>query len=273
MELTSENYYSRQSAMEYLSVSQIKSFIGCPAVPGCEERALAELTGEYIAPVTDALLIGSLVDVLLTGTDEEVERFSAAHPEMYSSRGKTVGQLKSQYAHAYAMVDRAKRDSFFMRTLEGRKQVILTGELFGHPCKAKLDVLGDKYITDLKTTKSINQGFWDKEQKRTLSFVEAYLYDLQAAVYVELVRQNTGKTLPFFLSVISKESEPDIEVINIDYDSQQAALEAVRPYIDNIVALKNGESVPTRCGHCEWCRRTKVLTKPISWLEIGGTLD
>lgn len=273
MVLTSENYYSRESALEYLSVSQIKDFVGCPAFSGCESRAMAALTGEYVQPVSDALLIGSLVDVLLTGTEEEQSRFMADHPEMFASRGKTVGQLKTAYAHAYRMVERVKEDDFFMRTLKGDHQVILTGELFGYPVKAKLDVLGDNYITDLKTTKSITEGFYDPEQRRRISFAEAYKYDWQGAVYTELVRQNFGKDLPFFLSVVSKEAEPDIAVIQIDRQSMDAALEEMEPFVHRIVALKRGEEAPERCEHCEYCRRTKKLTHPISWLEIGGETE
>lgn len=273
MTLNSENYYSRQASIEYLSVSQLKSFAGCPAVHGCEARALAELSGDYIAPVTDALLIGSLVDVLLLGNDNEKERFFAEHPEILASRGKTAGQLKSQYAHALEMVERVKRDDFFMRTLRGDHQVVLTGKLFGHPCKAKLDVLGDKYITDLKTTRSIMEGFYDPEVRRRISFAQAYRYDWQAAVYRELVRQNFGKDLPFFLSVVSKEAVPDIAVMQIDNESMDAAMEELEPIVSRVVALKNGEELPERCESCDFCRGSKVLTAPISWLDIGGATE
>lgn len=273
MTLTEQNYYSRESNMKYLSVSQLKSFAGCPAFMGCEERALAELTGEYVAPVSDALLIGSLVDVLMLGTKDEQERFVAEHPEMYASRGKTVGQLKSQYIHALDMVERARRDRFFMRTLEGQHQVILTGKIFGYPFKAKLDVLGDKYITDLKTTKSITEGFYDPEVRRRVSFAQAYRYDWQAGIYTELVRQNFGKDLPFFLAVVSKERIPDIEVMQIDRESMDEAMEELEPIVERVVALKNGEAVPESCGRCDYCREKKVLTAPISWLDVGGIAE
>ena len=46
-----------------------------------------------------------------------------------------------------------------------------------------------------------------------MNFIEYWGYDLQAAVYQEVVYQNTGERLPFFVAAASKEEETDIELI------------------------------------------------------------
>lgn len=189
MQLTSENYYSVEANKHYMSVSQLKNFIGTPFMPGCEKRALAEINGEYEREKTDALLVGSYVDIALTGTKSEMDKFIADNPQIVSSRGATAGQLKSQYQHANTMIDRVKRDKFFMRTLEGEHQVIMTGEIFGVPFKIKVDNLADKAIVDLKTCESLTKIYY--AEGRRMNFIEYHNYILQGAIYQEIVRQNT----------------------------------------------------------------------------------
>lgn len=271
MTLTEQNYYSDTANKQYLSVSQIHDFIGSVAIPGCEAKALAKLNGEYREEPSDALLLGSLVDVMLTGTEEEYRQFVEAHPELYSSRGKTAGQLLAKFSLAETMVDRVKRDAFFMKTLSGDHQVILTGKLFGQDIKCKIDSLLPTAIVDLKTTADIGKRFYDPELKRSVNFIQAFDYVLQGAVYQALVEQNTGKRLPFFISAVDKHADaPGLVVAQIDQESMDARLQEVEPYISRIVALKNGEEMPERCENCTYCRMTKRLTAPVSWLDIGG---
>lgn len=270
IKLTEDNYYSAESNKQYMSVSQLKSFIGVPAFQGCEVRALAELNGDYQKEKSDALMIGSYVDIALTGTDEEMEKFKAENPQIFSSRGETKGQLLAKYKNADSMVERVKKDELFMKTLSGKHQVIMTGEIYDVPFKIKIDSLLDNAIVDLKTCESITKAYYDAELGQRVSFIPYMNYILQGAIYQEIVRQNTGKTLPFFLSCVSKEKDTDIEVIQIDNDTLQEELQRVEPYIRHVQMIKNGEVEPLACGCCDYCRQRKRLTKPISWTEIGG---
>lgn len=36
-----------------------------------------------------------------------------------------------------------------------------------------------------------------------------------------------------------------------------------------ILEVKNGKAEPERCGVCEYCRQTKVLTAPIDFELVG----
>jgi len=69
MGLTSKNYYSAKANSEYFSVSQYKDFLNCPAM------ALAKIRGEYEPEKGRALLLGSYVDEMLTGTKKSKAKF------------------------------------------------------------------------------------------------------------------------------------------------------------------------------------------------------
>ena len=261
---TSEAYYSPDANYEYMSASQLKAFIGTPGIHGCEERALAEVSGQFVRADNKALTIGSYVDVMLTGTEQEQHEFREAHPEMISSRGPTKGQLKFEYRTADDMIARAYADAdnggIFMKALTGERQKVVTGEIHGHKFKGRIDVLGDGFITDLKTVENVNrryfnEGYWD--------FISWWGYDLQGAIYQELVYQLTGNRWPFYIAALSKQVPCDIDLIQVPQDRLEEAMERITPSaLDRMAALKNGEEKPERCGVCEWCRLTKVIRKP-----------
>lgn len=248
--------------MEYISNSQIKSFMDC------EARALAELRGEYERPKSDALLEGSLLDVLLTGTEEEFREFLNNHPDIVSNRGETKGQLKKKFQQIIDAGKRAMSDDLFKKMMCGKNQVIYVGELYGSKIKIKIDVLRDKSIVDLKSCESFGKKFYNTQEGRYETFIEHWKYVQQGAIYQEIVRQNLGTKLPFFLACVSKEEEPDIGVFFIDDDSMKESLESLADVIPHIQAIKDGKIEPIGCGHCAYCRKTKKLDKPISWLDI-----
>lgn len=269
MELTSDNYFSLESSKGYCSVSQLKRFIGSAGHFGCEAQALAEINGEIEPPEpSKAMLLGSYVDCLLLEPDKK-DAFIAKHPEMF----KKNGELYADYTIADAMVKTAKSDKTFMKALSGKKQQIMTGTIYGVPFKIKVDVLGDNKITDLKTCASITETQYNPITGQRETFAEFYDYDLQGAIYREIVRQNTGKTLPFFLACISKEKVPDHEIIWIDDESLTDRLYNEQANIIHVGMLKRGEVEPTACGCCDYCRSKKKVKKAINWREIGGKLE
>lgn len=261
---TAEEYYGQDANYEYMSASQVKAFVGTPGIAGCEERALAELSGQYARPESKALAIGSYVDVMLTGTEDEQHAFREAHPEMISSRGPTKGQPKAEYRAADGMIARAFADAdnggIFMRALAGERQKVVTGEICGHAFKGRIDVLGDGFITDLKTVESVNRRYFNEGY---YDFVSWWGYDLQGAIYQELVYQTTGNRWPFYIAAISKQTPCDIDLIQVPQDRLDEAMSRLTPdALDRIAALKSGEERPERCGTCDWCRMTKVIRKP-----------
>ena len=86
MQLTNENYYSKEANEEYLSVSQYKDFMGTYGKRGCEEYALAKIEGTWEENMedSDALMVGSYVDAHFEGT---LDLFKAKHPCMFKKDG------------------------------------------------------------------------------------------------------------------------------------------------------------------------------------------
>lgn len=253
-DLTAENYFSPDSNMKYMSCSQFKGFISC------EAAALAELRGEYTREVTDALLIGSYVDAHFEGT---LDIFKAKHPEIFTQRG----ELKAQYKHAEYMIQRAERDELFMQYMSGQKQVIMVGEIAGVPFKIKVDSLHDTAIVDLKAMKDL-APLWNTEKHVRQHFINYWGYDIQGAIYREIVRQNTGNKLPFYIAAITKEKpEPRLQLYWIPDEDLDAALSDVVALVPRFQKLKAGELEPQRCGDCNYCRFTNILTAPVNFHE------
>jgi len=272
--LTPENYHSIEANRAYVSVSQYKDFNGTTGKTGCEACALAKMRGEIQAVMTTPLLVGSYVDACFEGT---LPTFVAQHPEIISTRGATAGQLKSDYKQAEIMIDRAVKDEIFMRYIAGQKQVIMTGEISGVPVKIKIDSYDGIRITDLKTVRSITETFYAKDLGQRLNFCEWWGYDLQAAVYQEIVRQNTGEVLPCYICAISKDKtdnipHPRIKIIEIPPMKMDEKLEEVKSQIVKIQDLKTGLYDPIRCEVCDYCADTEILEGPLSMDQIMGEI-
>ena len=251
--LTADKYYSADANRAFMSASQIKSFMRCPAA------TMAELRGEYTRPATSALMIGSYVDAHFEGTLDELR---TEHPELY----KRDGTPKAEYQHADTMIARAESDKVFMEFMRGDKQRIITGDIDGVPFKAKMDVyLPGERIVDLKTVRDFEPKY--KPGSGLVSFVEYWGYDLQMAIYQML----EGNKLPTYIAAITKEPTPDIAAISIPQHYMDAALAVMRENLQYYDAIKNGLIEPPRCGHCEYCKSTKVLTgaQPIEDFEIN----
>lgn len=262
MFLTDENYFSKEAMQEYFSVSQFKEFVGSYGIPGCEAMALAKLRGEWSEKEkSTALLVGSYVDAHFTGT---MHTFKAKNPQIF----KKDGELRSVYYQANAIINRIERDSFFMACMAGEKQVIMTANIFGVPWKIKIDsYLQGFCITDLKIMESLRKKFWVRDLGH-LSFVEYWGYNVQAAIYQRVVKENTGKNIPFLIAAASKEKEPDIEVIGFTQQDLDSAMEHVFKNVNRINDLKLGKIEPTRCENCDYCKATKVLKEPIHFSRL-----
>lgn len=267
MLITNENYFSREASQEYLSVSQYKNFAGTLGRPACEAKALAELKGDWeFNDKSIPLLVGSYVDAHFEGT---LGTFQAQNPEIFKKTGDCG--LKAQYVQAEEIINRVEKDDYFMKFMSGKKQVIMTAEMFGSKWKIKIDsLLEDVAIVDLKVMQNLTKLFWSRDFGY-MDFIQYWGYDVQGAVYQEVVYQNTGKRLPFYIAAVSKEKpEPNLEIIHIDNQHLKEKLIEVEQNTPKIVALKNNEYEPLRCEMCDYCKHTKVLTKPIHFSELLG---
>ena len=251
MALSEHTYFSKEADRDYMSVSQFKNF------QKCEAMAMAMLKGEYIPERGRALTLGSYVDEMLTGTKESQEAFVE---ENRADLFKKNGDPYADVAQADEAIVRVRNQPLMMKYLDGEHQVVMTGEIESVPFKIKMDSYQPgEFITDLKYMASLRSpnlfqpmiGYWG--------------YDLQAACYQEIVRQNTGLRLPFLFVVATKEKPAHLAVGEISQWNVDEALETVRKKIKRYQAIKNGEIEPERCEEygCDYCTLTKVITEPI----------
>lgn len=257
MVLTEDTYYGQESAREFMSVSQFKNF------QKCEAAALAEINGEYVPERGRALLLGSYVDEMLTGTEESQEKFVEENrAELFKKNGDPYADV-TQANEAIACV---RKQPLMLKYLASEHQVIMTGEIEGVPVKGKFDSykLGE-FVADLKYLKDFRSpNFFENA-------ISYYGYDMQLAVYRELVKQNGGGDLPCYLVIVTKQDPPDVAVAEVNEFDLDMALTKFKATVGRFQAIKKGEIQPERCeSHdCPYCRATKVLTEPIDSNLLG----
>lgn len=251
MKLTSRNYYGPKANKEFFSVSQYKDFLKCPAM------AMAKLKKEYTPEYGRALLLGSYVDEMITGTKRSQEKFIEENAkDLFKKNGDPYADVEQ----ANCTIRRIKKQPLMMKYLGGKHQTIMTGEIEGVPFKIKMDsYLPGKFIADLKYMASL------RAPNLFTPMVEYWKYDVQAACYQEIVRQNTGDTLPFMFVVATKENPSHLAVGEISQWNMDKALESVKRNIAHFQRVKNGEEEPERCEDygCDYCTETKIITEAI----------
>lgn len=248
--LNDENYHSIEQRKKYMGSSQFKDFLKC------EKYALAQINGEIEEKSTDALLFGSYVDAYFSG---ELKQFTEKHvAELYNSR---TGELKASFKGVETVIKAIENDAEMMKYLSGEHQVIMTGVIAGVDFKIKIDsYFPNKCIVDQKIMKDMNPMWIEKNNKNVkVDFIQGYRYDIQGAIYQEIVRQNTGKKLPFVLAVTTKEEFPDKALIQIDQEYLDNALAEVVEKAPRFDAIKKGLIPPNECGKCEACRKDKKV--------------
>ena len=233
--LTSENYYSQEASQKYFSVSQYKDFQKCPAM------AMAKLRGEFEPEFGRALLLGSYVEHM---------------PDLFKKNGDRYADIQQ----ADETIVRIRKQPLMMHYLNGQHQVIMTGEIEGVPFKIKMDSYDpEEYITDLKYMASL------RSPNLFQPMIQYWSYDAQAAVYQEIVRQNTGKKLPFIFTVATKEKPAHLAVGEISQWNMDQALETLKKNIVRFQKIKNGLIEAERCEDygCDYCTSTKIITEPV----------
>ncbi len=255
MKLTEKNYFSTEASHKYMSASQFKSFMKC------EASALAELNGTKESADSRALLLGSLVDEMLTGTKKSQEKFIEENKtELFKKNGEPYADI----AKAFDAVEVVKKQPLMMKYLSGKKQKIMTGTIAGVEFKIKMDSYQPgEYIADLKYLASL------KSPNLFDNIVKYWGYDISMAIYQEIVYQNTGERLPVYLVIVTKDTVPRVKVAEIKQWNLDDALEIVKKNLPRITAVKNGEVEPERCECCDYCAATEILTEIIDSDMLG----
>lgn len=249
-------YHSVRANQLYCSSSQLKDFLKCEAM------AVEKMNGTWSEPPSKALDLGSYVDALLTSNHED-ENWIENHKDVVFQKN---GKPYAEFVRAAETVCLIQKQPLMMHYLSGEHQRMMVGEIEGLPFKIRMDSYKEgEFIADLKYLRSLRSP---NLFENVLSY---WAYDIQCAIYVEIVRQNTGKTLPFYFVIATKEDPPHLEVVRFnDYDREQA-LERVKAAVPRIKAIKEGLILPERCEdyNCRYCTETRILTEPIDNDKLG----
>lgn len=252
-ELTRENYKNNH---DYLSYSRFSKFLRCEA----------SAVKNYREPPSTAQLVGNYVDAYFSN---ESEQFKTEHPEIYNSK---TGELKKDFIQAETIIERINSDETFLKYLDGEKQAIMSGTIDGVPFKIKMDAYKPhEFITDLKVVKDFDE-VWSDTYRCYLNFVEAYDYDVELAIFREIVYQNTGEKLPCYLACITKENPSDIGIFQLTEKQLDKAMGIVKDNLPRIKDILDGKTAPHRCEKCSYCRATKKA-KVLSTDYIGYNGD
>lgn len=251
--ITKENYKDNH---DYLSYSRVSKFLACEAAAAAN----------FKTPSSPSQLIGSYVDAFFS---EEMEEFKSEHPEIFNSR---TGELKADFLKANEIIKRIQSDEELMYYLSGEKQKIMTGKIGGVKFKIKMDsYLEDEAIADLKIMRDFNR-VWSDAFNCYTNFIKAYDYDIEMAIFQEIVYQNTGKKLPCYIVAITKEEPSDVGIFEIPQDVLDEVMESVERYLKRIKKIMDGEVAPHRCEKCAYCRGTKKA-QIMDYTLVGASGD
>ena len=254
MVLNEKNYFSKDAELYYTGSTQIKNFMKC------ETETLAKINGEWEEEKSDALLESSYIDEYFSGTLDE---FKVEHPEMFTQKG----ELYAKYKRLDDIIAQTEKDEMFMKYINGKHQIVMTGEISGVPIKIKIDSLHEgKCIVDLKAIKDLNL-IWNEETREKQNFIDYYDYILQGALYQEIVRQNTGEQLPFVIAVLTKEKISERALLDIPQELMNEKLEFLKEYLPRIQKLKLGEIDPTECGKCNYFKSLAKVNKVLDYKD------
>ena len=179
-------------------------------------------------PATPALVFGQLLHALALQPETVDEQFAVAP---ICDRRTTVGkklwaefeeQAESKtivtadmIEQAVAMRDKLMSNDYVKQLLNGEREkpFFWTDELTGEECKCRTDCItninGIDIIVDLKTAESADTDTFMRHAIK-------YGYNLQAAMYGEGVKANTGKEHAFVFIVIEKKAPYAINILQAD---------------------------------------------------------
>ncbi len=187
---------------------------------------------------------------------ESHQRFKDEHPEIISQRGKSKGELKSEFKVAQKMIERIELDPVIMALINGApdKEYMIDGDINGVAWRGKLDAvnLEERYFIDFKTVKSLKEfhglvgGEWSDYYNEYTNFFVSRGYHIQMAAYQEMLKQMMGQDFEVYMVAVSKEDEPLADIYKIDQDTLDSGMREILSNQDHIVKLINGEVQPVQ---------------------------
>lgn len=199
-------------------------------------------------------MVSSYIDSAMSG---DLDIFKENNPDIFTKQG----ELKSDYKIAEEVFKQMQEDEMFWKYVNGEHQVIMIGEISGVPVKIKIDSFHrDKVIVDEKAVANFDL-IWNEHTRQRENFIDYYEYITQAAIYQEIVRQNTRKQLPFIIAACTKQKYSERALLQIPQEKMDLKLQFLQQYLPHIQELKESKAIPTFCGHCDYCISKKKCDK------------
>lgn len=244
----------------------------------CEARALAKLKEDWhptSSPIP--LLVGNYVHSYFESVESHSDFIENNKKELMTrpTKTNTNGHLRAEFKVANKMVQTLQNDEMFNYFYgPGDKEVIVTGQIDGYWWKGKIDslMLDKGYFCDLKTVDDIHKGHWNTDERRYVPFIRDRGYDMQMAIYRELIKQTFGKECQPFIFAISKQTPPDKGAFDFngvdDQYQMKADIDEIKELQPHFWKVMTGEEKPVACGKCDYCREKKMLDGFIHASEI-----
>ena len=266
LKITHETYHSNEAGKKYMSVSRYK------AIKECESKSMAELNGEWEDDNKKVYFLGEYLHKWNEGKKEFQSFIDKNISDIYKGKNN-AGDRYKDIIIMDKCIETIKNDKVAMMSLEGEKEVIITEELFGIPFKIMIDSLNHekKAFTDLKTTRDIQKTYWNDENKERENFIIKWGYDIQLAVYAEILRRHLKMDkhyIPHILAV-SKTDPPDKELIYMPREDIEPILDRIELDIPRVYDVWKGNAEPKGCGRCEYCLSKKKLKEAVYYMDIG----
>ena len=185
-----------------------------------------------------------------------------------STKSNPDGHLRAEFKVADSMIKTLNDDNMFNYFYKpGKKEVIVTGKIDGYWWKGKIDslVLGQNYFCDLKTVDDIHKGHWNSDERRHVPFIQDREYNMQMAIYRELIKQTFDVDCQPYIFAVSKQTPPDKMAIDFnspdgtDQYQMQDQLDKIKKLQPHFWKVMTGEEAPVACGKCDYCRQMKQL--------------
>lgn len=262
--LTRSNYYSNEEDWRTQSKSWFWRF------EQCEAEALAALKQDWNPPQNlEPLLMGNDLHTYFESSEAHQQWLDEHKQDVYKYGNPDKG-LKASFKQADRMIEALKNDKNFQLLYQGDKEVIVTGELFGVQWRGRIDCLNleQGLFFDLKTVDDIHKKHWDEQNREYVSFAQSRGYDMQMAVYQQLIKQTFGVECQPLIIAVSKQDIPDKGIFSVPQDLMDDQLQRIKDDQPHIQAVKEGREKPIACGHCAYCRSQKVLNDIINIDDI-----
>lgn len=271
--VTPQNYHDPATKREYMSHSQYRNWLTCPAA------TRAEIFDGYEPRKTDALIVGGYVDRALTAPEELLAYIEQYKDDIYGKKG---GKLAA-FVKADMLIDRLEKDLAWQVIIKAsRKQVVMQGVIGGIPwlymSDAQMEAHGTETIIDLKTAcdfeddwtriycgppvEPMNWMNWSNPKhfrNVKVGWIDAAGYWRQLGVGRELFKQTREKREPVCAIIGAKKPVTDERPVGLglwvmdDNARLDAEIRQIEVMLPMVMQFKSGELPAPGCGLCDYC--------------------